>query len=78
MWVDAHEVAPAPRSTGWSRDRRVIVPGVFNKVGAAAYQQTFPRRLLLPILTRSHPGLKKGYRPDEVEDWPATTSGRSS
>jgi hypothetical protein len=40
-------------------NRPVIIPGAVNKVGAAAYK-ILPRRLLLPILARSHPALKKG------------------
>ena len=57
MWVDADEVARAAIE-GLASGRTVIVPGVFNRVGAAAFQH-LPRRLLLPILARSHPGLKK-------------------
>jgi short-subunit dehydrogenase len=57
MWVDADEVARAAVD-GLTSGRTVIVPGVFNRIGAAAYQH-LPRRLLLPILVRSHPALKK-------------------
>jgi short-subunit dehydrogenase len=57
MWIDADEVARTAID-GLESGRTVIVPGAFNKVGAAAYQH-LPRRLLLPILVRSHPALKK-------------------
>lgn len=57
MWVDADVVAKAAVD-GLASGKTVIVPGVFNRVGAAAYQH-LPRRLLLSILSRSHPSLKK-------------------
>jgi short-subunit dehydrogenase len=56
MWVDADVVARAAVD-GLASGRTVIVPGALNKVGAVAYQ-LLPRRLLLPILARNHPGLK--------------------
>jgi uncharacterized protein len=58
MWVHADEVARTAVD-GLTAGRAVIVPGLFNRVGAVAYH-LLPRRLLLPILARSHPGLKKG------------------
>jgi hypothetical protein len=39
------------------RGRRVVIPGAANKVGAGFATLT-PRRVLLPILARQHPGLK--------------------
>ncbi|MBJ7337777.1 SDR family oxidoreductase [Mycolicibacterium sp.] len=57
MWISAAEVAKTAVD-GLASGRTVIVPGAFNKVGAAAYK-VLPRRLLLPILARSHPALKK-------------------
>lgn len=57
MWVSAAEVARTAVD-GLASGKSVIVPGAFNKVGAAAYK-VLPRRLLLPILARSHPALKK-------------------
>jgi short-subunit dehydrogenase len=57
MWVDPDEVARTAID-GLESGRTVIIPGVLNRVGAAAYQH-LPRRLLLPILVRNHPGLKK-------------------
>jgi short-subunit dehydrogenase len=57
MWVDADVVAKTAVD-GLASGKSVIVPGVFNRIGASAYQH-LPRRLLLPILVRNHPGLKK-------------------
>jgi short-subunit dehydrogenase len=57
MWIAPDEVARAAVD-GLEAGRTVIVPGVVNKIGAVAYQH-LPRRLLLPILVRSHPALKK-------------------
>jgi short-subunit dehydrogenase len=57
MWVDPDVVARTAID-GLESGRTVIIPGVLNRVGAAAYQH-LPRWLLLPILVRSHPGLKK-------------------
>jgi uncharacterized protein len=57
LWVDADVVARSAVD-GLASGKTVIVPGAFNKIGAAAYQH-LPRRLLLPILARSHPALKK-------------------
>jgi uncharacterized protein len=36
----------------------VIFPGVPNRIAAAIYRLA-PPRLLLPLLARNHPGLKK-------------------
>jgi short-subunit dehydrogenase len=57
MWVSAADVARAAVD-GLEAGTSVIIPGAFNRVGAAAYR-VLPRRLLLPILARSHPALKK-------------------
>ncbi|MDT5298984.1 MAG: uncharacterized protein QOG79_2226, partial [Mycobacterium sp.] len=57
MWVDADVVAKTAVD-GLASGKSVIVPGVFNRIGASAYQH-LPRRLLLPILVRNHPALKK-------------------
>ncbi len=56
MWVSADVVAKTAVD-GLAAGRTVIVPGVGNKVGAAAYQH-LPRKLLLPILSRMHPAMK--------------------
>jgi short-subunit dehydrogenase len=57
MWVDADVVAKTAVD-GLASGKSVIVPGVINRIGASAYQH-LPRRLLLPILVRNHPALKK-------------------
>jgi short-subunit dehydrogenase len=57
MWVDADVVARTAID-GLAAGKTVIVPGLLNRIGASAYQH-LPRRLLLPILSRSHPSLKK-------------------
>jgi short-subunit dehydrogenase len=57
MWVAADVVAKTAVD-GLAAGRTVIVPGVGNRVGAAAYQH-LPRKLLLPLLSRMHPAMKK-------------------
>ena len=56
MWVDAADVA-RQAVAGLDKGKLVVIPGVANKVGAIVSQVT-PRSLLLPLLVRSHPGLK--------------------
>jgi short-subunit dehydrogenase len=56
MWISAADVARTAVD-GVASGKAVIIPGAYNKVGAAAYK-ILPRRLLLPILARSHPALK--------------------
>jgi short-subunit dehydrogenase len=56
LWVGAAEVAEVAVAA-LERGRMVAIPGIGNRVGAAVAQVT-PRSLLLPILTRSHPGLR--------------------
>lgn len=55
LWRTADEVARAGLD-GLAADRRVIVPGVANRLSAAVYRLA-PRALLLPLLARNHPGL---------------------
>jgi uncharacterized protein len=57
MWKEADDVARAAVD-GLSSGKSVIIPGMVNRVGAAAYH-LLPRGLLLPLLARNHPGLKK-------------------
>jgi uncharacterized protein len=57
MWVSAEEVAKAAVD-GLARGRLVVIPGVANRVAAQLAQVT-PRSLLLPLLSRQHPGVKK-------------------
>ena len=42
---------------GLADGKTVIVPGAFNRAAAMLYRLA-PRRLLLPLLARSHPGPK--------------------
>jgi short-subunit dehydrogenase len=42
---------------GMARGRMVVIPGVANRVTAALSQLT-PRSLLVPILSKGHPGLR--------------------
>jgi short-subunit dehydrogenase len=56
LWADADEVAKAAID-GMAAGKGVIVPGAPNRVAAALYRLA-PRRLLLPLLARNHPGLK--------------------
>jgi hypothetical protein len=56
MWVSAATVARAAVD-GMARGRLVVIPGAANRVGAV-FAQVLPRRLLVPILARNHPGLK--------------------
>lgn len=57
MWVPATEVAKAGVG-GMAKGRLVVIPGLANRVGAAL-SQVAPRSVLLPILARSHPGLRE-------------------
>lgn len=55
MWIPAEQVARTALD-GLAAGKLVIIPGVGNKVGAA-FAKIAPRRLLLPILAKQHPGL---------------------
>ena len=57
LWVPAAVVA-REAIDGLQARRPVIIPGRFNRAAAALYHLA-PRRLLLPLLARSHPGLKR-------------------
>lgn len=57
MWVAAPEVARAAVE-GLERGRAVILPGVSNRIGAYIAYMT-PREILLPIIARQHPSLKR-------------------
>jgi short-subunit dehydrogenase len=58
MWVPSPEVA-RQGVEGMLGGRAVVIPGAPNKVSALAAQIT-PRRLLVPLLARSHPALREG------------------
>lgn len=55
LWVSAPEVARAGVD-GMAAGRAVVIPGRANRAAAALYHLA-PRRLLVPLLARSHPGL---------------------
>jgi len=57
MWVSAPDVARAAID-GLDKGRDVVIPGPANRVMAQLAQHT-PRRVLLPILARQHPSLKR-------------------
>lgn len=56
MWVSAEEVAKSAVE-GMAKGRLVVIPGKVNRV-AAALSQVTPRTLLLPVLSKGHPGLR--------------------
>lgn len=56
MWVSAEDVAKSAVE-GMVKGRLVVIPGKVNRV-AAALSQVTPRTLLLPVLTKGHPGLR--------------------
>ena len=56
MWLSAAEVARAAVD-GLAKGRVVVIPGVANRAGARLAWLT-PRRLLVPLLAKNHPGLR--------------------
>ena len=56
LWIPADRVA-REAVDGLAKGRIVVIPGVGNKAGAA-FAHLAPKRLLLPILAKQHPGLK--------------------
>ena len=57
LWVAAADVARAGVD-GLAAGRAVVVPGRLNRISSVAYHLV-PRGVLLPLLARGHPGLKK-------------------
>ena len=57
LWVEADAVAKAAVD-GLASNAAVIVPGLPNRIASVMYQH-LPRRLLLPLIARNHPGLNK-------------------
>jgi short-subunit dehydrogenase len=57
MWLPAAEVA-RQAVAGMDKGTLVVIPGVANKLGASFASLT-PKRLLIPILARSHPALRR-------------------
>ena len=56
LWKRRSQVATVAVD-GLEKGKAVIVPGALNRAAAMLYHLA-PRRLLLPLLARSHPGLK--------------------
>jgi short-subunit dehydrogenase len=56
MWMSAEAVARTAID-GLDHGRVVVVPGTLNRP-AAAFGRFAPRRLLVPLLARQHPGLR--------------------
>ena len=56
MWIPADRVA-REAVDGLADGKLVVIPGLGNKAGAAFAKLT-PKRLLIPILAKQHPGLK--------------------
>lgn len=56
LWVEVDDVARAGVD-GLVAGRAVILPGRANRAAAAIYHLA-PRRLLAPLIARSHPGLR--------------------
>jgi uncharacterized protein len=57
MWLSAEAVATAAVD-GLDRGRAVVIPGVANHLGALGGRFA-PRSVLLPIIARQHPGLRR-------------------
>jgi uncharacterized protein len=57
MWEDADAVARIAVD-GLASGKSVIVPGAPNRI-ASVINHYLPRRLLLPLVARNHPGLKQ-------------------
>lgn len=57
LWVSPDDVARAGVEA-LDSDKGVVVPGRINQAISALYHYT-PRQLLLPVLARNHPGLKR-------------------
>jgi len=57
MWVPAAEVAKAGID-GLAAGKAVVVPGRVNQV-ASSFFRVAPPELLLPLLTRNHPAMKR-------------------
>jgi short-subunit dehydrogenase len=55
LWVSAADVAKAAVE-GMDRGTLVVIPGFANRAGAAL-AHLMPKRVLLPILAKAHPGL---------------------
>ena len=56
MWVPAGEVAAAA-VRGMDANRAVVIPGAANRI-TAVVAGISPRSVIVPIVARSHPGLR--------------------
>jgi short-subunit dehydrogenase len=57
MWIKAADVAKISVD-GLASGKRIIIPGAPNRI-AAVVNHHLPRRLLLRMVARNHPGMKK-------------------
>ncbi|MEU9808716.1 SDR family oxidoreductase [Mycobacterium sp. NPDC050853] len=57
MWVDVKDVARAGVE-GLDKGQMIVIPGVANRA-AALLSRFVPNRLLVPILARQHPALRR-------------------
>lgn len=57
MWV-APEAVAKTAVDGIAKSRMVAIPGLVNRV-ASVFASVTPRTLLVPVLARNHPGLRK-------------------
>ena len=55
MWVAARDVAKAAVE-GMEKGTLVVIPGLANRAGAA-FAHLMPKRVLVPFLAKTHPGL---------------------
>jgi short-subunit dehydrogenase len=55
MWVSAPDVAKAAVE-GMEKGTLVVIPGLANRAGAA-FAHLMPKRVLVPFLAKTHPGL---------------------
>lgn len=60
MWVDAAAVAKTAVDA-MTKGQMVAIPGLVNRV-ASIFAAVTPRTLLVPLLARSHPGLRSSAR----------------
>ncbi|WP_186628086.1 SDR family oxidoreductase [Rhodococcus sp. BP22] len=58
MWISPEDVAKTAVD-GMAKGQMVAIPGAINRI-VSIFAQVTPRKLLVPILARNHPGLRKG------------------
>lgn len=66
MWMPAREVARIGIDA-LEHDRGTVIPGLPSELSARVFQ-FMPRRLLLPLLKRQHPALKRDLKRDLRRD----------